>query len=96
MAKTLSYDADEGATPAVAGAVVRRTLPLSQQPQRNSAGGSSGMAADPFYAVRDALQVEVDALRVRFEAWRAALGTVNTASDTSFQRMHQGACPRAQ
>jgi hypothetical protein len=49
------------------------------------------VASDPFYAVRDALQAEVDALRAHFEAWRAALASVNTAADAAFQRQHQGA-----
>jgi len=35
-----------------------------------------------------ALQAEVDALRVKFDSWRAALTSCNTATDVGFQRAH--------
>lgn len=61
----------------------------SYEPAAPSA--ASKLASDPFYAVRDALQAEVEAVRVRFDAWRSALASTNTAADAAFQRQHQGA-----
>ena len=42
----------------------------------------------PLYTLRRALQAEVDALRVKFDSWRAALVSSNTATDVAFQRAH--------
>lgn len=46
-------------------------------------------ASDPFYAVRDALDAEVQGLRVKFDDWNGQLHSVNTASDAKFRVKHE-------
>ena len=48
-------------------------------------------ASDPFYAVRDALEAEVQSTKVKFDDWQAQLQSVNTSSDTKFRLKHEGA-----
>ena len=52
-------------------------------------------ASDPFYAVRDALEAEVQSLKVKFDDWQGQLHSVNTASDTKFRVKHEGECRAA-
>lgn len=49
-------------------------------------------ASDPFYAVRDALEAEVQALKIKFDEWKNLLYSVNTASDTKFAVKDGGTC----
>ena len=46
-------------------------------------------ASDPFYAVRDALEGEVQAVRIKHDAWKAQLHAVNSASDAKFRVLHE-------
>lgn len=51
---------------------------------------SMASASDPFYLVRDTLEAETRALRVKFDAWKSALDSVNTSTDAGFRIKHEG------
>ena len=46
-------------------------------------------AQDPFYAVRDSLEAEVQGLRVKFGDWKLLLGSSDTHLDVKFKQKHE-------
>ena len=46
-------------------------------------------AQDPFYAVRDYAEAEVQALRVKFADWKLLLGSSDTYTDVKFRQKHE-------
>ena len=46
-------------------------------------------ASDPFYAVRDALEGEVQTVKIKHDNWKSMMVSVNTATDTKFRVAHE-------
>jgi hypothetical protein len=46
-------------------------------------------ASDPFYAVRDALEAEVQGVKIKHDHWKAMLHSTNSASDAKFRVLHE-------
>ena len=45
--------------------------------------------SDPFYAVRDSLEAEVQQLRVKFADWKLLLASADTYTDVKFRQKHE-------
>ena len=46
-------------------------------------------AQDPFYAVRDSIEAEVQSLRVKFGDWKLLLNSTDTYADVKFRQKHE-------
>ena len=46
-------------------------------------------ASDPFYAVRDALEAEVQGVKIKHDQWKQQLHAVNSATDAQFRVRHE-------
>ncbi len=60
--------------------------------QRCSARPAYTLSFPHLRAVCSALEGEIHALENKFEQWKIALGSCNTASDFSFRTKHEGKC----